>query len=141
MTLADIRPALRAFLLADNAISQAVGSNRIYPEVMPQGEQRPSAVYNLISEVNDHHMQGASGLVMQRIQIDCWATRPDDADNLARLIKGRLDGFRGVMGGGGSPDAGVRVMGAFADVARSRHESEPELFGIERDFLVWFAER
>jgi hypothetical protein len=31
MTLNDIRPALRTFLLADSALSAAVGAKRIYP--------------------------------------------------------------------------------------------------------------
>jgi HK97 gp10 family phage protein len=73
MPLADIRPALRAFLLADPIVSIAVGGERIYPTVLPQGIKSPSLVYNVISEVTDHTTEGASGLVMVRMQVDAYA--------------------------------------------------------------------
>ena len=143
MSLADLRPALRAFLLADTALSTAVGGARIYPIVLPQAVTEPSLVYNTVSEVNDHHMQGASGLVMQRIQIDAWAREPDDADTIARLAKERLDGFRGTMGGYGSPPVGtpVNVQGVFAETAFTSYEDGSKLYRVSRDFLIWYAER
>jgi hypothetical protein len=140
--LADIRPALRAYLLADNAISQAVGGVRIYPTVLPQGIKAPSIVYNVISEITDHVTTGASGLVMVRMQLDAYATTPDAADELARAVKLRIDGFSGPMPyGSNSPPDAVEVQGIFAETARSGYQPEPELYRSSRDFLIWFAER
>jgi len=134
MSLADLRPALRAYLLADAAISSVVGGVRVHPVILPQGETRASLVYNLVSEVNDHHTQGASGLVMARIQIDAWAGLADTADSLARLVKERIDGYRGLMGA-------VQIQGVFAETAFTSYEDDPKLFRVGRDYLIHFEER
>jgi Protein of unknown function (DUF3168) len=131
--VADLRPSLRAFLLADAAIFAAVGGARIFPSILPQGEQRPSLVSTRISDVGDHHMQGPSGLARPRYQIDAYAQNADDADELARLVKDRLDGFSGLMGA-------VRVQGAFFDSLRDSYESEAQLHRVSADYLVHFEE-
>ena len=142
MPLADIRPALRAYLLADPTISTAVGGTRIYPTVMPQGVKATSIVYNVISEITDHHTQGPSGLVMVRMQIDAYAQTTDAADALARAVKERIDGFSGLMAyGSASPQDSVTVQGVFSETARTGYEPDAELFRSSRDFLIWFAER
>jgi hypothetical protein len=140
--LADLRPALRAYLLADNAISQAVGGTRIYPTVLPQGVKHSSLVYNVISEVTNHHMQGASGLVMVRMQLDSYAPNPDDADALARAVKLRIDGFSGPMTyGSNSPPDAVVVQGIFSETARTDFQAEAELHRVSRDYLIHYSER
>jgi hypothetical protein len=145
MALADIRPALRAYLLADATISSAVGGTRIHPVVLPQGSATPKVpalVHNVISEITDHHTQGASGLVMVRIQVDSYALTTDAADALARAVKERLDGFAGVMTyGSASPQDSVTVQGIFADTARTDYQDETKFFRASRDFLVWLEER
>jgi hypothetical protein len=132
--LADVRPALRAFLLADPTVSAAVGGERIFPVVMPQGERRPSLVYNIISESTDHVTTGPSGLVMARMQIDSYASTPDEGDSLARLVKDRLDGFSGLMGS-------VEVGGVFAETARTDYQADSQLHRSSRDYRIWFSER
>jgi hypothetical protein len=134
MSLADIRPALRTFLLEDATIAAAVGGSRVFPTVMPQGVVASSLVYNVISEITDHHTQGASGLVMARMQLDAYATTPDDADTLARAVKERIDGYAGLMGS-------VTVQGVFADTARTDYQADAKLFRISRDYLIWYGER
>jgi Protein of unknown function (DUF3168) len=125
----DLRPALRTFLLADAAIAAAVGGPRVFPVVLPQGERRASLVYTRISDVGDHHMGGPSGLARPRYQIDAYAALQDDADSLARLVKDRLDGFRGLMGS-------VQVQGAFLDSLRDEYEQEAELFRTSVDYII-----
>jgi hypothetical protein len=131
----DIRPALTAFLLADAGIAAAVGT-RVYPVRLPQGTAAASVVYNRISAIGDHTMQGASGLARPRIQIDCWAPTHDAATALANLVKDALDGFRGPMGNG------VQVQGAFFDSERDLpFDDDGKLYGVSRDYLVWYEER
>jgi hypothetical protein len=140
--LADIRPALRAFLLANPTVTAAVGGERIFPVVMPQGERRTSLVINTISETTDHHTQGSSGMVMARCQLDVYAPNPDDADTLARAVKLRIDGFAGLMPyGENSPQDSVQVQGIFSETARTDYQAEPELVRVSRDFLIWYAEK
>src|SRR5262245_24423190 len=113
--VADLRPQLRAFLLADSGISAAVGGERVFPVTLPQGENRPSVVYTRISGVGDHHMQGASGLARPRYQIDAYAPLADEANALADLVKARLDGYRGPMGV-------ITVQGAFFETERDDYQ-------------------
>jgi hypothetical protein len=128
---ADLRPALRAFLLGDAAVAAAVGGARIFPVVLPQAERRVSLVYARISDVGDHHMEGPSGLARPRYQLDAYAAQPDDADSLARLVKARLDGYRGPMGS-------IAVQGVFFDGARDDYQSEAKLHRVSQDFIIWF---
>lgn len=133
----DLRPALRAFLLADDAIA-AIVATRVYPIKIPQGVKATSIVYSRISEQTDHHMAGPSGLVQDRIQVAVWATSGDAASALALLVKARLDGFRGQMGAG---SVFVPVQGVFSESARDEYDSGAELHGVTRDYFIWFAER
>lgn len=139
----DIRPALRAFLLADSQVASAVGSSRIFPSTMPQGESRPSLVFNRVTGVGDYHMQGPSGLAQVRFQIDAYAQDPDAATALANLVKDRIDGFRGVMGDDGSPPSvtPVRVQGVFQQMERDDYQADVSLYLLSRDYLIVYEER
>lgn len=145
MALADIRLALRAYLLADATVSAAVGGSRIHPTILPQGTNGPAVpavVYNLITELTDHHTLGPSGLVMARMQLDAYAATPNEADDLGRAIKERIDGAAGVWTyGSASPQESVTVQGVFAETARTGYEAEHKLHRSGRDFLIWYAER
>jgi hypothetical protein len=129
----DIRPALRAFLLADAAIAAIVAA-RVYPVVLPQGERGPSIVYTRVSGAGDHHMQGASGLARVRMQIDVWASTPDLAAPLANLVKERIDGYRGPMGA-------VPVQGVFFADEREDYQPDIDMHRMSRDYLIWYDER
>lgn len=140
--IADIRPALRAYLLADSGIAALVG-DRIYHIKMPQGVTQPSIVFNRISGQGDHHMQGASGLNRPRIQIDCWAkSSADAAVALANLVKERIDGFKGSVGyGSNSPQDSVTVQGVFFESERDDYDSDSEFYRVSHDYLIWYEER
>ena len=133
MTIADLRPGLRAFLLADAAVSAAVGGSRIYPVVLEQGQRGASIVYNRVTGQGDHHMEGPSGLSRPRYQIDAYAPFPDDANTLADLVKDRLDGYRGLMGA-------VMVQGCFFETERDDYQPDIDLHRVSRDYLIWFEE-
>jgi uncharacterized protein DUF3168 len=143
--IADVRPALRAYLLGDATISTAVGGTRVHPTVLPQGTNGPAVpaiVYNVISEVTDHHTQGASGLVMVRMQVDAYAATPNEADALARAIKDRIGGVSGLWSyGSSSPPDGVTIQGVFCETARTGYEADAKLFRSSRDYLIWLEER
>lgn len=148
MTLQDLRPGLRAYLLADSNISSIVGGARVYAIKLPQGETRASIVYSKISGIGDYHLQGPSGLARPRIQIDCWApdadgiAGPDASAALGRLVKERIDGFRGSMPyGSDSPQASVEVLAAFLDSEREDYDDTAKLYRTSLDYLIWFRER
>ncbi|WP_441280508.1 tail completion protein gp17 [Tardiphaga sp. 862_B3_N1_1] len=133
----DLRPALRAFLLGDAAISTAVGGARLFPIKMPQGTKVASIVYSRISGRGDHHMMGPSGLGRPRYQIDAWAPSADAAVSLADLVKVRLDGFRGVMGSG---QAAVVVQGVFLADEREDYDDTVTMNRLSRDYFIDFEE-
>jgi hypothetical protein len=141
----DIRPALRAFLLADVAVSAAIttgGVSRLYPGVLPQGIAEPSIVQNLITEGSDYHMQGDSGLMQVRVQIDCWALTQDLAVSLANLVFDRLSGHSGTIAfGSNSPQDSIVVRGVFHDTGRDDFDQLAKLHSRRRDYLIWYAER
>jgi hypothetical protein len=142
MTLADVRLGLRAYLLGLSAISTEVGGNRIYPLKMPQGQTSTSIVYSRISGLGDHHSTGPSGLSRPRIQIDCWAQSADAADALSRLVKERIDGFRGAMlWGDNSPEEAIQIQGIFFESEREDYDDTVKMYRSSKDFFVWFEER
>lgn len=139
----DIRPALRAYLLADGDISAAVGAARVYPLRLPQqAVTEASIVYTVIGEVTDYHMQGSSGLVQDRIQIDCWARTLDAAVSLANLVKDRLSGLRGAIPmSANSPSDQIEIRGVFADQAAEDYDDVAKLYRRRRDYFFWYADR
>jgi hypothetical protein len=134
MPVADLRPALRAFLLADLAIAEAVGLQRVFPVILKQGENKPSIVYNLVSDNTDHVTEGPSGLVTARYQIDCWSLLQDTSSELDRLVKDRLDGYSGPMGA-------IDVQGVFSETGWTGYEDASKLFRATRDYMIHYGER
>ena len=114
-----MQESLTALLLADTAIAGLTGNgDRLYWNVGEQGKPDPMAVLYLISGVPDYHMQGASGLVESRVQIDCRAGTVAEALALARAIEARLSGYRGTRDG-------IKFMGIFKQSERARFDPDP----------------
>lgn len=132
----DIRPALRAFLLADAGIA-AIVSTRVYPIKIPQGVKLASVVYSRISGQGIYHHGGDSGLAMPRFQIDAWGLTGDAATTLANLIKDRLSGYRGVMGSGG---AAVTVQGVFMAAEMEDYDDAVQMSRMSRDYFIDYEE-
>lgn len=140
MTLADIRPALRWYLLQDSAILALVGT-RVYPIKLPQPTTQPSIVYTRISGLGDHHSEGASGLTRPRVQVDCWAPTHDVASVLANLVKGRIDGFSGTIAwDDNSPGNAVAVQAIMFESEREDYDDTAKLYRVSRDYMIWYEE-
>lgn len=138
--IADIRSALRGYLLADAGIAALVGA-RVYPSKMPQGNTQDCIVYQRVSNSGYHHMTGPMGLARPRLQIDCWSRSSDRANALANLVKERIDGFKGSLDYDAStPPNQLQVRGIFFDTERDLYDEDSELYGVSRDYFVWVAE-
>ena len=141
MSLIGIKAPLRDYLLEDAAVAAAVGT-RIFPGRMPQGEARTSIVITEVSGDGDHTNDGPSGLTRQRVQIDSWSSNPDTAADLARAVKERIDGLRGVLSwGSSSPQSQVTIRGVFFDSSRDLYDDTVKMDGVSQDFFIWYAER
>jgi hypothetical protein len=138
----EVRAALRALLLADPAISAAVGGNRIWATLPLQGAVAPYILSTRISEFNDIASTGPTGLERPRFQLTAWGRNADEAANLADLIRDALHGYSGTVSyGNGSPVPSIVFRGIFMDVGRDLYDDISKLYGTSRDFLVWFADR
>jgi hypothetical protein len=78
--------ALIAKLLAATGITALI-STRINWSRRPQGAALPAIVLQRISGTPDVHHAGASGLVVSRVQVDCWAASYGSAKAVARAVE------------------------------------------------------
>lgn len=142
MSLVDARPAIRAYLLADQDISNVVGT-RIFPIQLPQGVIQPSIVYHVIDETEAYHYQGPIGLVAARLQIDAVSRSSDQAISISTLCKERLGGFAGVLSfGSNSPQDSIEVqLIQFLNTQPEDYDNDLALYTKRRDYMVWYRER
>lgn len=123
---------LTALLLADTSIAALAGKMVNWSE-RKQGGTFPAVVLHRVSGGRDYNMQGPSGLVQSRIQVDCWALAYPDAVKLSRAVRVALSGYK----------AGD-LQGAFIDSERQSVEKETDgaqrYFRVSLDFLIWHAE-
>jgi hypothetical protein len=136
--MADVRAALRALMLSDPAINSAVGGNRIYPTILPQGVTAPSIVLQRISGFTDVANDGPTGLDRPRFQIAAWAQGVDSAAQLIELVKAKINGFTGPVTYGTST---LIFRGIFFDIERDSYDDISKLFSSEQDYLIWYADR
>lgn len=125
--------ALRAYLLAATSVA-ALAAARVDWGLRPQGKVLPAVVLSAPDDRDDIVHDGPSGLVMTRVQIDCWARTAGEAKRLARAIRALLNGKRLETGG--------RKFVFRLDAARELPDSDTEgtLHRVSLDFRVWHGE-
>lgn len=80
-------------MLLTDLLASVAGGKRYWLRA-PQGTKPPYVVMQRISGIRDYHMQGASGLVTSRVQIDCYATTYAGVKATARSVVNALSGRR-----------------------------------------------
>lgn len=128
--------ALIGFMLANPALVLLV-ETRIDWQKRPQGDTLPSISMQRVSGVRDYAMQGATGLVQSRVQIDCWGETYASTLAVARAVRDLLSGIRRNLGS-------TELQGAFIDSERHGYEKDgnaAEAFHrISMDFQIWHSE-
>lgn len=81
--------ALIAKLLATTAITNLV-STRINWSRRPQAEALPAIVLHVIDRLPDVTHGGASGLLVSRVQVDCWGASFGSAKAVARAVEAAI---------------------------------------------------
>ena len=89
--------ALRTLLAADAGVAGAVGTLVFWVEA-PQSVNADFINLHLVSGVPDIAMQGPTGLVESRVQVDCWAATYSAAKTIGRAVKAAVNGYRGDIG-------------------------------------------
>lgn len=113
----------------------------LFPDELPQDPPYPSGTYTVVSAPRDYNLDGPSGCVPFRVQVDLYAATASGAQALRTAALADLSGFRGSV----PVSPPVRVFGAFADNEGDSAVPELETAGprVKRkrlDFIVWIKE-
>lgn len=132
-----IETAIYSILVQDATINGLV-STRIYPNLIPQGKAMPAITYQQISGVRDAVMDGPTGLVAARFQINCWAKKYNDAKELTEAVRKELDGYSGTVN---SRKIEVIMLEDEGDMPQILPGTDVlKRHGKRLDFIVWFKE-
>jgi len=116
-------------LSTDGAILAYVGS-KIYPDIVPQNVQYPFVVYTITNSTPVDYKDGQSNLEEIEIQIDVYTQNYDDTQDLANLIRNRLDRFVGTV-------EGVEVQSIKYTASDSQvYNAELSVYWMSIDFLA-----
>lgn len=123
---------LMALLLGAAGVTAFV-SDRINWGTSPQGTSRPFAVLQRVSGQRDYHMQGSSGYVASRVQIDVYSDKYTTTKQAARAVIDALSGHKGGI-----------FHGIFLDGERDLPAADAgevtNLFRTSLDFMVHHKE-
>jgi hypothetical protein len=116
-------------LSTDGAILAYVGS-KIYPDIVPQNVQYPFVVYTITNSTPVDYKDGQCNLEEIEIQIDVYTQNYDDTQDLANLIRNRLDRFVGTV-------EGVEVQSIKYTASDSQvYNAELSVYWMSVDFLA-----
>ncbi len=118
--------------LLTSMLAGVAGGKRYWVRA-PQKDKPPFVVMNLVSRPRDYNFQRASGYVVSRFQIDCYADTYTAAKGLARLVRAAVSGRR----------FGI-VQGIFIDSERDLPAADAgevkHLFRTSLDIIVHHTE-
>jgi len=134
---AVIETALYDLLRLDTTVSGIV-SDRIEPQIIPQGTAYPAIRLNHISSVREHNLVDTVEMVPARFQIDCYGSTHAGARTLADAVRGALDNYRGTVG--------TVVIQATHLIDEGDYFSEQvgvdqlRRYGKRQDYTIWYNE-
>jgi hypothetical protein len=100
-------------------------SNRVYPDVAPQGVAKPYLTYQQVGGRAIAYLESAVvGYRNARIQVNVWHTSRLAANTLARSVEDTLVASTTIR---------AIPLGSLVSV----HEPDTNLFGTRQDFNVW----
>lgn len=138
----SIENAIYSHLSTSTPLSALVGT-QIYPagDVSPDAT-RPYVLYEMVTDDKVPYLGGFSGHTFKLFQFSVIALTQISAIAIAEAIRNRMDGFRGLMGTGGSQ---VRVQDVrhvdSGDLQYEPHDnSDVFVPGIRLDYRISYAE-
>lgn len=73
-------------ILSGHAALTALVGNRIYPDVIAQGEALPALIYRKMGADMFPTLDGVVGIASYRMAVSCWAHKKDDAENVCDKV-------------------------------------------------------
>jgi hypothetical protein len=80
---------LYGILTGYSALTALVG-NRIYPDVIAQGEALPALIYRKMGSDPYATLDGVVGITSYRFAVAAWAMKKDDAENVCDKVVAAL---------------------------------------------------
>ena len=129
--MADVVVSTRAYLLSRTAVSDIVGQ-RIYADKLPQNATLPALVLKIQSERFDHALDGLSGIVATRIQVESYSTTRLEANSLAdAVIWCGIDQVRGTQNG-------INIRSVMVEDGRRSYEDDETGGGDDARYVSQF---
>jgi Protein of unknown function (DUF3168) len=143
--MATTEAALVSLLVqgSPNPVADLVGT-RVYPLRLPQATPAPvlpAIRYQRIDTVRAPYREMATGrseYVRPRFQIDCFATTPAGAQQVADAVRAQIDGFRGTSAG--MAIGGIALEDEAADLEEGVGVGGAPIYRHRLDFLIGHAE-
>jgi hypothetical protein len=136
-----ITPEHALLTLLSHAEGDAVGV-KVYPEEAPQEAVLPWAVYSIVSQTEEYHLRGTSGIGGTRFQLDVYAATLKAAGAIAEAYRLALAGWRGTVTGSDGDTLKVEHVRCENSAGGFVDPSTGEQFGIHRrtcDYLMRHA--
>lgn len=96
--MADVISAVRSYILSQSSVTDVIGQ-RMYFDRLKQKATLPAATISRVSETHAHTISNRSGLVWDRLQIDCYSLNRLTTASLAETIyKCGIVAFKGTTG-------------------------------------------
>ena len=127
-----IESIMYAALTQINTLRDKV-NDRIYSALLPSNTGYPAVSFNMVSYQTEEDLQGPTGLIHCRVQVDAWGKASRDATLIRDIIRKALAGFRGQLGG-------ATVQYISFEGAVTLYDKEAALHHQALDFLVSFEE-
>lgn len=129
--------------LRDNAGVAALVGTDIFRGIAPQQAGLPRITLNLISTPERVHGQGgASGLVLGRIQVDCWGSKKTlEHSTLADEVRDAIDGLmHTTIGDDDLAIKSITLDDAFDDYTMPTGGDANAIPRVIQEYLIWYAE-
>jgi hypothetical protein len=130
--MARIDEALYAIVTEDPSCFEQIG-NRFYPLMIPQNAALPAACYQTITTQRKRSHQGPSKTPAARMQITIKAASYDKALVVGNVLRLRLDGFKGRVGG-------VRIASMHLENEYDGFNLDTKSFTVRQDYRIEYYE-
>ena len=132
-----IEDSISSHLLADAGIAAMV-SDRVYPNIVKQGDDVPAIMFRFISAPRDQvHGDETGAFVKARVEFNVYGNSFSETARLAKLVLDLLDSFRGTLGAKGKQTA---VDAIFLDGPRDSYDDDLGRHKRQFDAIMQYRE-
>jgi len=137
----SIKAAMHQYLASKSSVTDLVPAARIVRGKRPAGMTLPCVTYTRPSWVDDNYQLGASGKVMNRIQLNIWGTSDSQVDAIRAALRNVLHGLQHTNIGTG--DDATAVESGLCENATDAIEwpedgADPARFSCSIDWVVHY---